>query len=148
MPPKLNPKAKSIMALCADAREKYTPDGETTYCNLAVQFVVKNFSEYTGFRNTLANKMIQHMEESADWAEVEPNVAKLLADDGCIVIAGRRADPHGHVALCIGGRALVQSGKWGGKWPVVSNVGKRNWICGVNYAFSLPPKFYALIDDA
>ena len=146
-PEEIGNKTERLTDLCREAREKYQPDSQT-YCNLAVRYVARGFAEYTGFRNFLANRMIKWMEDQPEWATVEPEVAKKCADDGKLVVAGTRGDPHGHVAVVLPGRALVPSGKWGGQWPVVSNVGKQNWICGANYAFSKRPKFYVLIDGA
>jgi len=150
--PKPNKRATSIIDICADAREKYQPDDGTTYCNLAVQYVTKNYAEYTGFINNgspmLANQMIKHMDDAPEWAEVDPEAAKKLADDGRIVVAGKRRNPHGHVAVVLPMGPMCASKKWGGAWPTVSNVGLENRICGVNFAFSAKPKFYALIDES
>lgn len=147
MPPKLSERAKKITRLCKEAREKYMPEPDgTTYCNLAVNYIAKGLS-YDDLSGMLANKMIQFIETSADWAEVKPEDAKRLADDGNLVVAGRRNKPHGHVAVVYPGAALVPSGKWGGKWPAVNNVGKTNWICGSSYAFTYKPKYYVLIQD-
>ena len=149
MPPKkLNDRAQRIIELCADTREKFTPDGETTYCNLAVREVCHSFAEYIGFGNMLANNMVLKMENSAEWAKVDAEAAKRLADDGNLVIAARRGNPHGHCCIVVPGRAMVTSGKWGEKVPFVSNVGKSNWVCGANYAFQFKPSYYVLIEDA
>jgi hypothetical protein len=147
MPPKLNPRAKIIRDLCKEARDRFTPESDgTTYCNMGVNHVAMGL-DYGKFAKKLANEMVQIMERNAEWAEISAECAKRLADDGRFVVAGRQDDPHGHVAVVLPNEKLIRSNKWNGLCPTVSNVGKENWICGANYAFSRMPKYYVWIED-
>lgn len=119
-----------------------------TYCNFGVNHVLKAFN-FKGFTSLMANEMVKRMESSPDFAVVDGDAAQRLALDGQVVIAGRRADPHGHVATVYPKKeALPYSGKWKKEVPWVGNVGKRNEVCGANFAFSEEPRYYALIRDS
>lgn len=132
---------------CRDAVERFKSDGETTYCNIALNHIAILLG-YRGFVGLLANAIVRKLETDPDFAPVSPEKAKELADMGELVIAGQKGEPNGHVAVVFPNRPMVTSGKWNGaKVPVVANVGKTNAIFGANYAFVKEPKYYAWIRE-
>jgi len=139
-------KLKSVIA---EAMELYPPeikDGNVvkTFCNFGVNHVCSAMG-FDGFKGMMANQMVFTMQHSPFFSEVYPEVAKEIADNGKIVIAGLQDDPHGHVAVVYPGKDMVMSGKWKMRVPQVGNVGKENRIMGANYAFGSAPKYYAFV---
>ena len=131
---------------CEEAIKQFYPKDETTYANLAVDYVARCCG-YNGFIGLTVNLIIDKAKKSADFCRVEPDVAQKLANDGRLVIAGIQDDVNGHIAICYPG-AAVPSKKWGGRLaPVVANVGAldRQKIWGANFAFGQEPKYYAWI---
>ena len=137
----------TLARLCRAAVERFKPEEDgTTYCNIGVNHIATGMG-YKGFAGLLANAMVAKMASDADFSPVPAEEAKRLADMGEMVVAGQKGSPHGHVAVVMPGRDLVQSGKWGKKAPVVANVGKSNSIFGANFAFVTEPKYYVWIRE-
>ena len=128
--------------------EDLKPSKEYTYCNIAVHFVCKRLG-YEGFKNLVANEIIDKMIESDEWKQIrEENVQKKVNYDGELIIAGKKDNPHGHVCVIRPG-FMIYSNKWKKYVPKCMNVGKKNFIgkignynTGVNWAFSQVPDYY------
>lgn len=120
-----------------------------TFCNIGVDKICSHFGYY--FRdkqddpNTvwLADQIYDWMMEN--WKKVDDETACNLANDGLIVIAAHRDIPHGHVTVLYPGLP-VWSSKWCKECPAVVNIGmpegKRNEICGANWAFKDEPLYF------
>lgn len=138
-------KAKEIIAACGAAIMKWPPQGQVTFCNVATSFIACA-AGYDHFRGLCANDIIDKMNKNPDFAKVTPNNGQKLANDGLLVIAGRKDDPHGHVAVVLPGSELVYSDKWKSDCPTLANVGKTNGVFGANWAFAEPPDYYAWLE--
>lgn len=122
-------------------RPEYQPGGGLTHCNAYVDDVSLALG-WKGFAGLLANDIIDLLEKSDQWSEVQMEQCQFLANQGSLVIAGLRDDPHGHVNIICPGNEKT-SGRWK-KVPSCANVGKDIFIGkGINWAFSDLPKFYA-----
>lgn len=146
--PKLNEydiRKNKLLEAGRQAIEKFKPkeDG-TTYCNFAVDFICKKMG-LDIFDGLVANAIVDLMKRTADFAIVHCDSAEALANDGRLVIAGIQEQPHGHVAVCMPGKAFY-SGKWVENAPLIANVGKRNGIMGANYGFGDKPEYFAYIN--
>lgn len=96
---------------------------------------------FKSFEGLLANQMIDLMEKDGAWSKVDMTQCQVLANAGSLVIAGLKAEPHGHVNVICPGREKT-SGRWG-QVPSCANVGKDVFIGkGINWAFSDSPTFY------
>lgn len=143
----MNEKAKAIKAACDRAIKRWPANGEVTFCNVAVNSIAIA-AGYEGFKGMLANEIVNSMKKSPDFAKVSAEAAQKLANDGKLVISGRMEESHGHVACVYPGGTLVNSGKWHEEAATVANVGKSNGVMGGNWAYSLPPAYYAWIEEA
>jgi hypothetical protein len=122
-------------------RPEYQPADGQTHCNQYVAEVCEAYG-YKGMNGLLANEMIALLSSSPNWSEVPMDKCQELANNGTLVVAGLRAEPHGHVVVICPGKPKT-SGRWG-TVPSCANVGKQIFIGkGVNWAFSDLPKFYA-----
>lgn len=123
---------------------------EETHCNLAVNYVVKNF----GFKGLMdpktlepytANKMIEILSTSKCWREVENyTFIQQWVNDGGLAVAGLKGIQHGHVCIIRPGR-MTESGKWGMTIPKCCNIGSKQFTSisnGVNYAFDEKPQIW------
>lgn len=89
----------------------------------------------------MANQIIDLIATHDQWAECPIEKAQALANEGTLIVACLKADPHGHVNVVCPGKEKT-SGRWG-QVPTVANVGKTNFIgSGLNWAFSDLPKLY------
>ena len=150
----LNEKAQNIVNSCQFGIHKWkkeqisNPDGSTTsitWCNAFVSYVASECG-YHEFKGLMANQIIDHMVKSGDFAEVfDAEAIKNLADDGRLVIAGRKDNPHGHVAPVCPGYDLVFSSKWKKLVPTVANSGETNGTAGENWFFGSEPRHWVLI---
>lgn len=116
------------------------PDG-TTYCNFNALMVAEELGCRDIFPrgiHLLANELIKHMETSPSFLPLgqDHDRAYARASAGCLVFAGAKELVHGHIAPLYPAAGLITSGLWKAQVPHVSNVGKRNAIMGVNFAFS------------
>ena len=118
------------------------PDG-TTHCNQFVDEVATAMG-YRGFHGIVANQIIDMMAANGDhWSVINMEQAQDMANGGTLIIAGMKADPHGHVCVVCPGKPKT-SGRWG-VVPSVANVGAQVFIGrGVNWAFGVMPTFYVL----
>jgi hypothetical protein len=112
-----------------------------TSCNAYVNEVCEIFG-YKEFNGLLANQMIDLMASSPAWSLIGIDKAQFLANQGSLVIAGLKAEPHGHVAVCVPGKDKT-SGRWG-VVPGIANVGQDIFIGkGLSWGFSEMPQFWA-----
>lgn len=117
------------------------PDSGITHCNGYVNEVCQIMG-YNGFDGMLANDMIDLMTKDPAWSKVDMNQCQDLANAGSLVVAGFKADPHGHVDVICPGK-IKTSGRWGSV-PSCANVGKDVFIGkGISWAFSDMPSFWA-----
>lgn len=93
----------------------------------------------------VANDITSHVKNSPDFAKVNAEAAQKLANDGRLVIACRKDEPHGHVAVCHPGE-LVYSNNFKAQAPQIANIGKTNGIFGANWGFATEPFYYAWIE--
>lgn len=123
------------------SRPEYQHSGMLTHCNQFVNEVCQGMG-YKNFDGLLANDMIDLLEKDPTWSKIDMNQCQTLANTGSLVLAGLKADPHGHIVVICPGKEKT-SGRWG-LVPSVANVGKDNFIGkGVNWSFSDPPMFWA-----
>lgn len=121
------------------------PGVDVTYCNLFVHRVSKlmgfdYFFNRQAERVMLANEIIAWLERNG--RQLNTIEAFEAAKEGRFVIAGRRGDEHGHIAIIYPCPHLAYSGRWGMGVPLCANVGKVNGIFGVNWAFQILPEYY------
>jgi len=110
-------------------------------CNTYVNEVCQIFG-YKEFEGLLANQMIDLMVSSPAWSLTGIDKAQFLANQGSLVIAGLKAEPHGHVCVCVPGKEKT-SGRWG-VVPSVASVGKEVFIGkSLSWAFADMPRFWA-----
>ncbi len=118
-----------------------------TYCNFGTNHVLKAFG-FKDFVGLVANEIVNRLETHPYFGKVDAEAAQRLALDGQVVIAGRKAEGHGHVALVYPKKdPMPISGKWKKPVPWIGNVGKRNEVFGANFAFGEEPCYYALVRD-
>lgn len=123
-------------------RPEYQPGGGLTHCNAYVNEVCQALG-WKAFEDLMANQIIDLMASSGDWSKIDMNQCQVLANAGSLVIAGLKADPHGHVNVICPGKEKT-SGRWISV-PSCANVGKDVFIGkGINWAFSDMPTFYVL----
>ena len=124
---------------------QYIARNGTTYCNQAVNNVAERMG-FLGFIGLNANHMVDLMDKHPEiWKVVDAMVAATKAEQGCLVIAGLKDEPRGHVAVIRPGN-LVVSAKWQTQVPKCINIGISHTISlGVNYAFEKEPKYYMYI---
>lgn len=128
--------------MCWKEDAPLAPKNGDTFCNVAVRRVAEALN-YHGFSSSmLANQMIDFMAGSVDWEKIQLGTAQKMANTGALVIATRKASPHGHIAVVRPGR-MAPSGKWG-QSPKGMNVGSD---CFIGKALSWvfpgnPPDFY------
>ncbi len=128
-------------------------DDGMTDCNRFVNYVCeklgyRKFVRSNGRLPILANDMFAYMTlKIEEWAEVGGRVAQELANAGCLIVAAQEGKPHGHVCIVRPG-TLGSSGNWNStEVPKVANVSRPD-LCridrGANFAFSKPPRYFAL----
>lgn len=120
------------------------PDG-TTYCNFNALMVAEGLRCRDIFPrgiHLMANHLIDHMASSPSFIPLGADFATAYqrAVEGALVFAGAKELVHGHIAPIYPAAGLITSGLWGAMVPHVSNVGKRNAVMGVNFAFSAKNK--------
>jgi len=113
-----------------------------SHCNSYVNEVCEIFG-YKEFGGLLANQMIDLMAFSPAWSLTGIDKAQFMANQGSLVIAGLKAEPHGHVAVCVPGKEKT-SGRWG-MVPGIANVGKDVFVGkALSWGFSEMPQFWTL----
>lgn len=122
-------------------RPEYQPGGGLTHCNAYVSEVCMTMG-YRSFEGLLANDILDLVTKDPAWTKVEMETCQSLGNQGTVVLAGVKAEPHGHVVIICPGKEKT-SGRWG-LVPSCANVGKEVFIGkGINWAFSSKPLFYA-----
>lgn len=113
-----------------------------TFCNWGLQLVAEGWHGCKTIRGKSANALCEMFAAgAAEWEKVSAEQAQVLANEGCFVVACKAAAGHGHVAAVAPG-AVVDSGKWKGKAPVIANIGKETRMMTANFAFQEPCDFY------
>lgn len=142
----------TLKRACEEAVDLFKPvlgtdGGDTiTKCNWSVHAISSKMG-FSGFYDMMANQIVDRMTNAPDFAEVSPEAAQNLANDGRLVIAGVKDDPHGHVAVCYPG-STCYSGKWREAAPMTANAGLHNGIKSANYSFgAIKPKYWTWIEE-
>lgn len=140
------------------ANPKYQPKGDTTFCNLATQEVLRRLG-YTRFDDLnvggdnpfTADEMYAYIKSSDDWLIKPMADVQSLANEGTVLVAILPAykldQVHGHLNTLTTGREDF-SGRWNYKTPLCMNlggIGNCFRARGVNWAFQIPPEIYALV---
>lgn len=127
-------------------------DGSVTHCNSNAFLVCAALGVsdiWTPLKRDgmMANDMVEHMEANPDrfFKFCSHLEAWQLASEGNLVFATIQHQPHGHICPLYPSVGMVTSGKWNDQVPYCSNVGEKNDIMGVNYAFGLVPPDYWLV---
>ena len=147
-------------AICdAYDRTDFKPNQDgSTHCNAAVHAIASTAFNYNGFRNMMADQIVQFMATGPDWQAIDMSAAQDAANNGSLVVAGlsgaELGQAHGHVVVIRPGLPC-DSGKWGSV-PRCVNIGASDFLAraqagvltnmpvGVNEAFIPKPKFYVL----
>lgn len=140
----MNPKAVSIKKSCDKwvIDPSMEPGNGLTHCNQGVMQICEE-NGIEDFLGMTANQIYALMFKSPKWQPIPMERASAAACDGIMVIAAIKGNPHGHVTVVYPMLSQVYSGKWGEDCPLVCNIGKKNQICGVNFAFEDIPDFFA-----
>lgn len=120
---------------------EYAPKDGVTHCNSYVNEVCETygFKELSG---KLANDICDFLSTHPQWSEISMDKCQSLANEGTLIVAGAKAEGHGHVVVVCPGKEK-SSGRWGNV-PSVASVGKENTIGkGLSWSFSEMPKFWA-----
>ncbi len=123
-----------------------------TFCNenafhVAQSLVLNLFWNEKENRVMLANEMYDYMDSTpVRFSKFTDHLAAWdIANKGYLVYAAQQGEAHGHICPIYPNQSLETSGKWGVQVPVCSNVGAKNAVFGVNYAFADPPTYYMVI---
>lgn len=135
----------ALIDACCEARDnpnwQATEDG-TTFCNQAVCYIANRVGCDEIPEGLLANDIIDKLSASVNFKQVPMGSAQGFANSGQLVIAGLKAQPHGHVCVVRPG-VVAYSNKWQMNAPKVVNVGAKNFIGqGVNWSFAQVPTFF------
>ncbi len=123
-----------------DANPK--PKPFRTYCNIAIQRVSNGCFNLDCFDGLMANDIYDYCLKN--WQPCDVDTAVTYAGFGDIVIAAwKNPDPekHGHVAIVLGKKPLMFSGKWARYVPWVASV-DRVYPTSCNFAFAECPDFF------
>lgn len=135
--------SEKLLDLICEAYDnpKWKPRNGTTFCNLAVQWIMEK-SGYAGFKNMVANQMVDKMRDGGKWKPIEMEDAQFFANQGNIVALGIKDSPHGHIAIARPG-VQVYSSKWKTYCPKLMNIGSQNSISkSANWVFTKQPKVF------
>jgi hypothetical protein len=116
----------------------FAPRNGQTFCNFATQLIAEGFFGTDSLNGLTANAI--HAKVSKEWRKVGAEDAVNFAKHS-FVLASQAGEQHGHIATVLP-LPLVASGKWGKSVPQVANVGTRNGIMGVNFAFASEPEYF------
>jgi hypothetical protein len=96
----MNEATFQLIDSCCEAYDNlaFEPRQGMTFCNQAVNFICGKMG-YAKFKALLANQMVDLMKKSEEWQMISIGDAQKFANQGRLVIAGRKAQPHGHVAV-------------------------------------------------
>jgi len=114
----------------------FQPSAGTTHCNQATLNVAADMGAPLGpltdsDGNALtANEMAANLAKSGSgYREISAAEGQALANKGILVLAALAAGGHGHIAT-------LRPNPSGGRWPLLANVGTKNAVMGLNYAWS------------
>lgn len=134
--------------------EKQADGTLKTFCNIAAW----DFAESIGCGKFFSNKLRRPMlvEEiyvlvhalGGSWRKISDIEAITLATEGNFVIAIQRGKPgivdlEDHIVVVLPG--TIFSKKWNKKVPLCLNIGKENFIRGINFAFKTEPEYFLWI---
>lgn len=125
-----------------------TKDGET-FCNynafkVAQELGLALFWNNRNNRVMMANEMVSFMDANPQQFSkfTDHKRAWELTNEGYLIFAALADKPHGHIAPLYPSPGMETSGKWQAQVPFCSQVGARNDVMGLNYAFFLAPTYY------
>ena len=111
---------------------------EVAACNEGVEAMFMEVCNSNELSNMLANQMVNYMDNSPNWKEVQVGEVQALANEGYFVVGGWKnpTGGHGHVVAAVPGEA-VYSTNWGCNVPMVMDIGedKRYSSISVKYCF-------------
>jgi hypothetical protein len=131
--------------------KSYWPaDDGTTFCNVSTQDVLLKMG-YAALEGLNADEMYAKIVSSPDWLIKPMADCQALVNAGTIILgilpSYKLGQAHGHVNSCTTGQEDY-SGHWDAKTPLCCNLGRAGTCFrakGENWAFQMPPEFYALI---
>ena len=144
----MNPKEYSDAINRLVSRPDFQPHDGQTFCNLFITEIAHLFG-YKGFDGLVANQIIDLMDKGKPFSKIEKPDYKRIAKSATIdavptlIIAGQKANGHGHVCAVspLGGTTF--SFKWMKTVCNVDNVGKTVFENkGLNWAFATEPTLY------
>lgn len=140
----MNEKALKLLDAACEAYDLYAVAKDNkTFCNLAVTHICGRMG-YEKLKGMVANQIVDFLKRSEEWQPVDMSVAQNLANQGCVVIAGKQEDPHGHVTVIRPGLEEF-SGKWQMKVPRACQVGATSYIGKtLSWAFKEVPEMWVL----
>lgn len=140
----MNEKALKLLDAALEAYDLYhVPKNGSTFCNFSVQHICGRMG-YDKLKGMIANQMVDFLKRSDEWQPVDMSVAQGLANQGCVVVAGKQEDPHGHVVVIRPGLEEF-SGKWNVKVPKACHVGGTSYIGKtLAWAFKEVPEMWVL----
>jgi hypothetical protein len=126
-----------------------------THCNMAAHIMYYQMGG-PGFLDDkkqpfMADQIICLMEDTPKiWRLIDLGGVQNLADQGSLVFGCATSkeliQEHGHICTVIPGKP-EPSEHWGCDAPYCINIGQKNFIGGMNWAFQKPPSFYVWIDS-
>jgi hypothetical protein len=99
----LNDKAKQLRKACGEAYKSY-PDS----CSHSVWYVISKYKNDQQYM--IANKLLDYIASSPDWKEVQLNELSQLANDGILVVGGKKEHGNGHVIVVYPGDEKARGG--------------------------------------
>ena len=116
-----------------------TYGSSAAYCNQGVNHAFEELTESKELAGKNANSMVDQLDVSNNFTKVNQSEVQDLANDGVIVIAGKKENSgSGHVALAVPGEEVsANKERWGGSAPVGMDTGKdKRWSSnGMNYSW-------------
>ena len=109
-------------------------------CNRGVNHAFEELTGSNELAGKNANNMVDQLEQSSNFTKINQNEVQTEANDGVIVIAGKKEDSgSGHVALAVPGEEVkANKERWGGTAPVGMDTGSnKRWSSnGMNYSWN------------
>ena len=116
--------------------DTYDTDGtQSAQCNRGVSTAFEDLTGSDELNNKTANQQFDHMEGSDEFEEVEQSEVQDLSGDGTIVIAAKKENGHGHVAMGVPGQEEM-SGSWDENVPQVMDTGENKRSSKQKISFS------------
>ena len=121
----------------------FQPRDGWTYCNWGLDLIMKLCYDYAGFQGLRANDICDYLEISPSWEKID--IDDIADTDAPIIAAQKNSVGSGHIALVLPWREWTHSGKFKRSMPIAANIGKKNGLMGVNWAFATMPNFYVRV---